>query len=821
MVSKWKGISTLFNIVNCHYSDSPGIDFEECYKEYLPSYAKTKNSMDAVSQMHTFYQPTSTLQSPMATTPIEQPHLPLSVGLQGVRVTSNGIGAGPQPLQSLYSKPLTPQNGFKNALGLANLPQASVENRTEHFQYAVAPSLTQPEPYHSGNSLPGEFRFGGGASTQFDFPKSSRPPTRPTTTSGPIAGYVPPLANNMAASPANPSVPSGDPSATAGVFTNFFPALLSDNPLSNDTQDVSMPPSEKSVTDLFNLTAGLDLNSDFENPLALGSSLGSQERRGGIGAAVMSKHAADIESSWNKQSNKVNVLASGRHSITSNGSSFQTNEEGSLFINSSKDPSEISDAAADSSHVDQSHLGFGRMDSFGFNPSGNNSTVHRFDADSSVHNSTLAGGDATSRITGNPNWPNFVRVPNLPSSQLASGDLSADTSDNNTVDNSEELKLPRMPNTEPYVLGKSVNNQKNATNNNNNNRKRGARGKKKKGKSNENSVSQSRKGIVDNSSSNVSAQQRQLGDFSTSRDPPLEAEVQRELNSIGIGKQRPTSGMNYDLSSSSSPNLVGMNPVPGFRSEGHTPPPPTTSEVTAAEVVVSSAKTAPEPFSDFANHPGEDAVLYLESDDVNAATSTSELEHHRLLTNGGGIDDMFSGHFDEPPTFSSMETKVEGRSSLLGSIMAARASKASEHNTVVQSGNSDGDIPAYESTEKIPFFETIKDIEDEISEESTEKGITEVTSESASATVEGDVSTAVPSDGKVVEAVEMMVKQESHVEVEPSVPDTTITTSTSEPAQPVNPAPQKEDTEPSIVEESTFEGGNTKTPSASNEGTYV
>ena len=735
----------------------PGIEFEECYKEYLPGYIKSRNGMDAVNA---FYRPANAFPSPMTTAAVAGPLLPTpGTGLLGVPPS--------------YSNP---QNGFKNALDLATLPQTGMSNINNH---GFDISLTQPvEPYHSGNPFPGEFRYN--SSTQFDFPMSSHPPSANTTSvgGGQIPELLPPVANNT--SIANPDVPSGM-SATGSSFTQFFPALLSENPLSGGTPQevVSSEGGEKSVTDLFNLTAGLDLPADFENPLGLGSGV-QQEERAIIGTAVVNK---DNESTWSQSVD--NKMEPSEHSgVSSKSSTLRVNEKGPAFVHSS---SEMNVGEDSSNH------GLGRMDSFGFSTSASSSEMHGFGTNnSSVHNTTA--DNAAAAITGDPNWPDYIRVPNsyLPSA-FGSGQAPTDTSSNNNGNNDGEgeMDLPRMPNTEPFVLGKSVPVGVNQNAVAGSTTKLSPKGKKKKKRGSSKSLLKETitQGVVENS--NISIQPQESSNASAKEEFVAEADVSVAEELVGIEGHRKPRNMDYDLSSASTPTLQVLSSIPGFRSEGHTPPPPTTDDITV-DTPFSSANVL-EPFADIPiNNSGKDGVLHEERGGSDV-TNTSGIQIQHPILSDKEIDDVFDSQFREPSAFSDIDSTVESKGSVLwGSILAARASKEHESDTGVQIGTPDpDDVPVFKSFANLPVFERIKDIEDDSSQESEKEVLNEPSVADSVAPIESaseavpivDVESSDISTKDIPETFETALDHEQVPSIQPEVivPNTTNATEYPEP----------------------------------------
>ena len=635
-----------------HHFIHTGVTFEECYKEYLPGYVKLGNNSDPFSPLQqTFYNPVATHQS--AVTTITEQHSGLQVPSSGPRVPS------------AYSRPL-PQNGFNHALDLANFP---ITRMGGNFDYPS--SLTQPEPYHhSGNPYTGQ--LGYSSSTQFDFPIPPHTLSHPTATTGgggltPISELIPPVMNT---SSTNPGVPSGI--TTGDSFAEFFPALLAENPLN----DASSADSKRSVSDLFNLTAGLDLPPNFNAT--------NQEGKG-IGVAAMNKDGA-VDTTWNQP------MAASDHS-NNNSSSLQNNERGPPIVHGSKEMN-VSEGTIDN----QSHT-FGRMDSFGFSPSVD-VTVPGFDADGGTpHKPTQASGAVSDNLS---NWSDYVRIPNFESSSVLFNPATSDIDNNN----SGELDLPRMPNTEPYVLGKSA---QVGTDQNADGTRTPPKGKKKKKKkgSKSSSSDQSGKGMVNNA--NAAGQAQEPGECTTSDDSALEASVKlTEEESVG-SKGQESRHTSYGLSSASVPNLIGSSSAPGFRSEGHTPP-PIASEITAN---VTNSTTIPlKPFTDKSNSTED--IMFPESS--NLAGGSIEVEHQQPLeSNESGFDDIFDGELRIPSELSSVSGETEGRSTLLNYIMAARANTEQESSTRMQGGHPDGFKSA-----AVPVFKRIKDIEDESSQESEE-----------------------------------------------------------------------------------------------------
>ena len=717
----------MFCVINEFFS--LGIEFEQCYKEYLPGYAKFHSSLDAVSPLQTFYHPINAFQSP--TTTATEPHLlnPSARVLQG-----------PVQVLSSYSNPQS-QNGFKNALDLASLPQSRVANVGRNFDS----SLTQPEPFQSGNLFPSEFN----SSTQFDFPISSHPTTHPpaNATNGggrlapQISELLPPVGNNIPSASAD--VPSDMPTA-GNTFAKFFPALLSENPLigGKPQEVVSSEDGEKSVADLFNLTAGLDLPTDFESPLeGLGNSV--DHEGGGIGAMVMNKDN-DIEPTWSEHSAKI--MAS-EHAGTSENLSLQVNEKGPPLVDSLKAANELGINKEPVNHS------LDRMDSFGFSTS-----------------ASSAADNAAAAVTANPAWPDFVRVPNLyMSSTFGTGQVSVDTSCSNDETNSGELDIPRMPNTEPFVLGKNgaVGSDQNTPGDK---AKLSPKGKKKKRKGSRKSpssetIAQSGKGEIDNSSSSI--QPQELANVSGSEDNTSESCANLTEEPVCIEEKQIPRNVNYDLSSASTPTLHVLSSVPGFRSEGHTPPPPTAGDVTAD--VPSSTVATLEPFADaLLNDPSEDGIMQFTSGRDNLQISVDQ-----------NPDDIFDRQYHESSTFPGIDTRLEGRSSiLLGSIMAARASKGQESDTSIPVD----DVSTLKFATQTPVFERIKDIEDESlldSEEevSHEPSVPVAPIEPATETVQPvDMENPVvltEAEIHVVETIENLVEQNLPVQPEVVLPSTT------------------------------------------------
>ena len=663
-----------------------GIDFEDCYKEYLPttSYATakklTKDNLDPISPpaRQTISNSAVTFQSTMTakTTPIAEP-LP-GVDLKATHAVTSSTPGLPEQPSSIYSKP-EPHNGFSNALDLANMPQMRMGG-AHNNQNFVDFSLTQPEPYHS--AFPSEFGFG--PSMQFGFPSHPLPP-HPTAAAGgmaPISVLIPP--SLASTSSTNPD-PSGMGAGGGDSFTDFFPALLSENPLNGDSQEaIPVESGKKSVGDLFNLTAGLDV---FEDPPILDRNVNRE-----IGE-VDTKKGGSIESSWNQP------LTGANENNNTNGPSLQVNKQGHPFVGGSKEANET--IVGEESVNGTSHLHpLGRMDSFGFTTS-LNSEAPGFDAGINMQEST-----APHASSGNPNWPNFDRIPNTQIPDQTGTLIKADES---SKSNNYELKgdaVSLIQRESTKVKG----DQKVA--------KVSPKGKKKKKKgaksSSKETSSRSGSGAVKNI--NITSvpppPPTDLGDGSTctSEDVTSEASaaLTEELASIEERKPRST---NYSLSSSSTPTLVGVSSVTGFRSEGHTPP-INISEVTGdlpANTTTTNITTAKKSSQD---------VFYLnENSSMLPDSGTKVEEGHPPLERGIGI---FDGDFHDVSELAATFGKMEGKSSLLSSIMAARA-KTKEADMGMEIDATD-DIPTFKSSTNVSVFERIKDIEDDSSQESQENG---------------------------------------------------------------------------------------------------
>ena len=649
--------------------------------------------------------------------------------LKPVHTVTSPNSVLPQQVSSMYSNP-QPQNGFSNALDLANMPQMRMGGA--HNQNFVDFSLTQPEPYHS--AFPSEFGFG--PSIQFGFPSlPSHPlPSHPTTAGGmaPISVLIPPLASTTSTNP--------DPSgigATGDSFADFFPALLSENPLNGDSQEaIPAESGEKSVGDLFNLTAGLDV---FEDPPVL-----ERNVNGEIGGADMKK-GGSIESSWNQP------LTGSNENNDANGSSLQANKEGSPFVHSSKEANETI-VSEDSTVNSASRLHpLGRMDSFGFTTSLNSEALS-FDA--SVNTQKPAASPASN---GNPNWPSFEQIPN-PQTPIQTGTLiKANESIKSNNDISGELNV----NTESLIQRESTTvkgDQKVVDR-----AKVSPKGKKKKKKgaksSSNEASSQSGNGAVRNINiAAVPPPPSELGDGSTctSEDVTSEASITLTEELVSVEARKPRS-VNYSLSSSSTPTLVGVSSVAGFRSEGHTPP-INASEVTGdlpattTTTTTTKATTSLQPFADVFDS-NEDSSILPDISDLHGGTNKEDKPHLE-----GGIDDIFDGEFHNVSELAATFGKTEGRNSLLSSIMAARA-KNKEVDLNVQIDATD-DVSTFKSSTKVSVFERIKDIEDDSSQESHEN---DQAKELADDILEGS------------EAVQQYINSaEIHTEEIPEPTDTTI-----------------------------------------------
>ena len=791
-----------------------GIEFEECYKEYLQSYAKKRNDLISVTSSQTFYQPVSVYQSTAA-----EPHLPLAGAgeLQNTQVTG---GTVPR-LQSPYSKPLA-QNGFSaGALDLANLPHESENSNSQGFDYTPG-ALTQPELYRPGRPYLGGKVGYATSSTQFDFsiPATQLTPHPPATSGEPISGglpvhAIPPLlANgNTSSSSANPGgIPSAIPSGNA--FAEFFPALLSENPLNSHPQEVMASANdnsgEKSVTDLFNLTAGLDLPADFDNSLSISSSGGVNRERIGIGGSVLMNGtiAADIDPVWTPP-----VQASG-HNDGNISSSIQANNnnnvKGSPFNDSSKELSKIN-VGGSGSIGNPSHHAFGRMDSYEFITSVHSTSVHGFDTNLlSKHDSmhvANSNGAAAAVDSGSQNWSDFVSIPNVSSPPMMSDETSPDTSNSSDVVNhdSHKLALPRMPITEPYVLSKPAAQVKSEQAMKTKSSPKGGKKKKKKekkdsGKSSpsETAVPQNGKVVMESSVLSARPQESTDYDFSSGEVAVQAADTQLNQEAVSVDEERQhRNTVSYDLSSASAPSVavVGMNSAPGFRSADHTPPMPTNEDVTEVAAVVSTTHRL-ESFSNL----DRDAVLQLEEKAtpmaaaVAASCSNTELEHQNLLMNERDVDDIFNSPLHEFHAFSAIDQKVDGQSStLLGSIMAARGDKACESDVIAQSDDSAYKLPA-----QVLALERIKDIEDESSQEESEAHVAEeevavALFESSRVNMEHKNSPVVPYEEEGESIEEIMIKV---AELDPPIePETTVYSDNvaPEPTKRDDPVPQSEE----------------------------
>lgn len=765
-----KAVNQLTLVLDLSLPSPPlaGIDFEECYKEYLPTTYATakklaKDNLDPISPpiQQIFPNPAVTFQSPMtkATPTAANTAGPLSgPDLKAVHVHVTNSNSGLPQVSSMYSKP-QPQNGFSNALDLANMPQMRVgaASANNHSFTDFPSSLTQPEPYHS--AFPSDFGFS--SFMQFGFPSHPMPP-HPTTAGGmaPISVLVPPLASNTSTNPDPSGIGAGGDS-----FTDFFPALLSENPLDENSQEaIPAESAKKSVSDLFNLTAGLDV---FEDTPILERNVNRD-----IGEVDMKKDES-IESSWNQP------LTAANENNNANRSSFQANEEGSPFVHGSKEANET--IVSEESVKSSSRLHpLGRMDSFGFATS-LNSKAPGFDAGVNMLESTPPASN------GNPNWPNFDQIPNT-QSPMQTGTLI-----NGDKNISGEINV----NTESVVQTEST---KVKDDQKVNRAKVSPKGKKKKKKgaktSSNEASSRSGSGAVKNANVTVSVHPppSDLEDGSTcmSEDITSEASVALTEELVGIEERKPRS-INYSLSSSSTPTLVGVSLAAGFRSEGHTPP-INTSEVTvdisATTAASTKTTTSLQPFADVVS-TNEDNIL----PDMSDLHNSSKMEGQ-----GREIGDIFDGGVPNVSDLAATFGKIEGRSSILNSIMAARAkNKESDMNMQVDTAD---DVSTFKSTTKVSVFERIKDIEDDSSQESHENDqveeLTAAPSEGSEATCmqqhvnSEDIPVEEVPETKVVEMEQLPQASPNQPEVmvpntavEPAKPDT-------QPAEPENPAVENE-----------------------------
>lgn len=612
------------------------------------------------------------------TTPTAEP-------LPGVEMTSSNSGQ-PAQVSSMYSKP-QPHNGYSNALDLASVPQMRMSGAHSNQNF-IDFSLTQPEPYHSAFST----EFGFGASMQFGYPFiASQPPLppHPTTAGGmtPISVLIPPPPLHVASDASTDPDPSGI-GAGGDSFADFFPALLSENPLNGDSQEaIPAESGKKSVGDLFNLAAGLDV---FEDPPVLERTVNREIAEANV------KKGGSIESSWNQP------LTDSNENNNANGSSLQANEKVSPFVHGSKEANEtiVSEDSVNNLHP------LGRMDSFGFATS-LNSEAPGFDASVNTQISTTV----PSVSNGNPNWPNFDQIPN-PQAQAQSGMLIK--ADESGKSNSDELNI----NTETLIQRESTKvkgDQKVADR-----AKASPKGKKKKKKggksSSKEASSRSGNGAVRNG--NITSvpppppTTTELRGGSTCTSEDASVALTEELVSIEERKPR---GVNYSLSSSSTPSLVGVNSVAGFRSEGHTPPistPDVTGGLpgttTATTTTTARAAMSAQPFTDAVNSNENSSIL----PDLHSGT---KMERQPPMERE--IDDIFDGEFQDVSELAATFGKMEGKSSLLSSIMAARANKNKEADMSAQMDASD-DISSFNLSAKVSVFERIKDIEDDSSQES-------------------------------------------------------------------------------------------------------
>ena len=753
-MARLKGMCALYPPLDLSLlSPCTGIDFEDCYKEYLPAYttAKVANNLDPISPIQTFHHPAVTFQSATTKTTAavgatEPERLPGPARRQAeVHMTTSSSGLPQVP--SMYSKPQS-QHGFNNALDLANMPQTRMGGSSANNQsYIDFPSsLTQPEHYHT--AFPSEFGFGP-SMQQFGY--SSIPlhpmPPHPTTIGGlaPISVLIPPLVNTGSTNPSG--IAAGD------SFTDFFPALLTENPLNGNSQEgMASESGKKSVGDLFNLTAGLD---DFEDPPILERNVNQE-----IGG-VDTKNDGSIESSWNRP-----LIASNKNN-DANSSSLQANEEGSPFVHSSKEANQT--IVSEDSVNSPSRHPLGRMDSFGFTTS-LNSEVPGFDASVNMQKSAPTSNN-------NPNWPNFDQVPNAQSSLQTQAFINAKGDDNNS---NGKLNV----NTESVIPSKSAKvkgDQKVDT------AKASPKGKKKKKKGTKSSSNEasSRSGNETVRNTHFSVRAPESGNV-TNEDLTSEASVALTEELVGIEEQKPRSVINYSLSSSSTPTLVGLSSVTGFRSEGHTPPIPTTSEITVGMSATTTTTTFLQPFSDVVTS-NENSIL----PEISDLHGSSKPENRPPLERG--IDDIFDSKIHDVSELAATFGRVEGRSSLLSSIMAARA-KNKESDTSMAIDVAD-DVSAFKSSAKFPVFGRIKDIEDDSSQESHDndeaKELTAAPMEGGKAVQQHVDGTVIPTK-EVIETVDTEIQQPTGTPPDQSelvAPDTTIQPAKldKEPAKPENP----------------------------------
>jgi hypothetical protein len=467
--------------------------------------------------------------------------------------------------------------------------------------------------------------------------------------------------------------------------------------LNGDSQEaISAESGKKSVRDLFNLTAGLDV---FEDPPVLERNVNRE-----IGEVDMKK-GGSIENSWNRP------LTGANENNNANGPSLQANEDGSPFVGGTKEAIVSEESVNSAGHLHP----LGRMDSFGFSTS-LNSEAPGFDASVNMQIST-----APPASSGNPNWPNFDQIPStqIPD-QIRTLINNADESGKNN--NNHELKV----NTESLIQRESTKvkgDQKVVDR-----AKASPKGKKKKKKGAKSSSKEasSRSGSGPDKKINIASvpppPPADLGDgfTCTSEDVTSEASAALTEELVNIEERKPRS-TNYSLSSSSTPTLAGVSSVAGFRSEGHTPP-INTSEVTGdlpatttatSTTTTTTSNTAEKPLQPFAD------VFDSNKNSSFLPDSGTKMEERRPPLDKG-IDDIFDGEFDDVSALAATFGKMEGRSSLLSSIMAARAkTKEAEADMGIQMDATD-DVSAFKSSTNVSVFERIKDIEDDSSQESHE-----------------------------------------------------------------------------------------------------
>ena len=632
-------------------------------------------------------------------TPTAEP-LP-DIGVKSMHAVTSTDSGLPLQVSSMYSKPQA-QNGFSNALDLANVPQMRMGGAHNNRNF-VDFSLTQPDSYHS--VFPSEFGFG--ASMQFGFPSIQSQHHSTTAAEGmaPISVFIPPPLASSTSTNADPSgMGAGGVAAGGDSFTDFFPALLSENPLNGDSQEgISAESGKKSVGDLFNLTAGLDV---FEDSPVLERNVNRD-----IGEVDM-KTSGSIESSWNQP------LTGSNENSSANESSLQANEEGSPFVRSSKEANETIVSEESVNSTGGLHP-LGRMDSFGFTTL-SNSEAPGFDASVNTQKSTTA----PTASNAHPNWPNFDQIPST-QTQVQTGTLnkaSESSKNNNNNIISSELNV----NTQSSIQSGStkvkgdqkVADRARASPKGKKKRKKGA-----KSSSNEASSRSSGNGTV-NRSKNIASvppppPATELGDASTctSEDVTSEASITLTEELVSIEERKPRS-VNYSLSSSSTPTLAGVSSVAGFRSEGHTPPINTTEVTVDLHIPVTTSTTAEvisslQPFSDVVDLNGSSSILPDISD---LHSGGAGVDNQPPLERE--IDDIFDGEFHDVSKLAATFGKIEGRSSLLSSIMAARATtnKSKETDMI----DATGDVSTFKSSAKVSVFERIKDIEDDSSQESHE-----------------------------------------------------------------------------------------------------